>query len=142
MSAKTTDTGTMGKVVMLILQPLIDSASLGKCKEFPIIKLYSVHCETDEIRIHKLMVVYAMCIALARELAVTKKNINNSTIQLHMDQQTPYGNYIIISVMSFNYHFVIDTGVDPYFNHCRPIGLKHAILCSLFASRAYAISGG
>jgi hypothetical protein len=76
------------------------------------------------------MVVYAMCIALARELAVTKKNINNSTIQLHMDQKIPYGNYIIISVMSFNYHFVIDTGVDPYFNHCRPIGLKHAILCS------------
>lgn len=72
MSAKTTDTDTMGKDAMLILQRLIYSASLGKCKEFPIIKVYSVHRTTDEIRIHKLMVVYAMYIALTRELTVAK----------------------------------------------------------------------
>lgn len=72
MSAKTTDTDTMGKDAMLILQRLIYSASLGKCKEFLIIKVYSVHCTTDEIRIHKLMVVYAMYIVLTRELAVAK----------------------------------------------------------------------
>ena len=92
MSAKTTDTDTMGKDAMLILQRLIYSASLGKCKEFPIIKVYSVHRTTDEINggICNVHSSYQ-----GTDSGKIKTN-NNSTIQLHMGQQIPYGNYIII----------------------------------------------